>query len=288
MTDRRVSKLNDSRSAEPSWRSVAIHRIEVPEDWRPVSTKKIQGLADSISVLGLQNPISLLRPNGMGKKYKLVAGRYRLEAAKLLGLTEIKAEIVERQCAKAWHHSENLHRAELSCLEELEAIRGYMATRKALPVQSGQPRGGRQPNDAGISATARELGLHRRTIRLAKSVSQLSENVKTEIRRARLDDNATEIARIAKCKTEAEQLSAVVGKGRRPAATEGKTNKKASKEAETAESTQDGDVATQKLLRSLWKASELKRAFDASDASEQTKFVRAVFLPILSELDGDG
>jgi uncharacterized ParB-like nuclease family protein len=93
---------------------ISLDDIEIGEGRRSVNEAVVKRLAESIERIGLREPITVLeRKDG---KYRLVAGRHRVEAHKRLGLPGIMAVITTMTKTKArlWEISENLHRAELT------------------------------------------------------------------------------------------------------------------------------------------------------------------------------
>lgn len=66
---------------------IKIFQIKINEGRRKVSPEAVHELADSISKVGLLNPITV------DKDYNLIAGLHRLEAVKLLGWTEIECTV---------------------------------------------------------------------------------------------------------------------------------------------------------------------------------------------------
>lgn len=91
-----------------------INKISRRPDARAINEDVVQGIADSISVLGhLINPI---RVRVAGDGWEVIAGVHRLEACKSLGLVEIAAEIVDDDDlhAELAMIDENLCRADLS------------------------------------------------------------------------------------------------------------------------------------------------------------------------------
>lgn len=121
-----------------------------PENDRKTFDKtELQELADSIKRHGLLQPI-LLRPDPdrVGYGYLIVAGERRWRAAKLAGLTELPAQITDRdglQVSLA-RLDENLKRVDLSPIEKAQALKRLMdahgLTQKevgeAVGVQQGQ------------------------------------------------------------------------------------------------------------------------------------------------------
>jgi ParB family chromosome partitioning protein len=92
--------------------NLPIERIQIPERRRQLQLDKVQGLAESIGEIGLLNPIVVAAS-------RLVAGRHRLEAVRLLGWETIPAieltlEALDRELAEI---DENLIRADLDVIE---------------------------------------------------------------------------------------------------------------------------------------------------------------------------
>ena len=67
---------------------IPIYQINVNAGRREADQDAVQKLADSISKVGLLNPITV------DQEYTLIAGLHRLEAAKRLGWTEIECTVM--------------------------------------------------------------------------------------------------------------------------------------------------------------------------------------------------
>ena len=65
--------------------SLAFDQIDVPDSARPVNDIGVAALAESIERLGLQVPLTVVEHEG---RYRLIAGRQRLEALRHLGHNE--------------------------------------------------------------------------------------------------------------------------------------------------------------------------------------------------------
>ncbi|RAZ94983.1 chromosome partitioning protein ParB, partial [Klebsiella oxytoca] len=80
---------------------------------READPEGVQELVDSISKVGLLNPITIDR------EHTLIAGLHRLEAAKLLGWAEIECNVssLEGLQAELAEIDENFVRADLETLE---------------------------------------------------------------------------------------------------------------------------------------------------------------------------
>ena len=92
---------------------VPISEIKVNAGRREADPEGVQELVDSISKVGLLNPITIDR------EHTLIAGLHRLEAAKLLGWTEIECNVssLEGLQAELAEIDENFVRADLETLE---------------------------------------------------------------------------------------------------------------------------------------------------------------------------
>lgn len=88
-------------------------------------------LATSMRTHGLLQPIVVRE---RGDKYELIAGRHRLEAAKLLGWKTIKAHIIETSYEKKLLATlENVTRKQMNIEEEAEAVK-YLHDQEKLSV----------------------------------------------------------------------------------------------------------------------------------------------------------
>ena len=97
---------------------IRIFQIKVNPGRREVDPEAVHDLAESISKVGLLNPITV------DQDYTLIAGLHRLEAAKLLGWSEIKCTVSELDglLAQLAEIDENLIRREFDHVEEWEQL----------------------------------------------------------------------------------------------------------------------------------------------------------------------
>lgn len=93
---------------------IPIFQIKVNEGRREAESEAVQKLADSISKVGLLNPITV------DQDYTLIAGLHRLEAAKRLGWAEIECTVssLEGLLAELAEIDENLIRCKLHYTDE--------------------------------------------------------------------------------------------------------------------------------------------------------------------------
>jgi len=145
---------------------IRIDDVVVNDRLRPLDMAKVADLAESISKIGLLNPISVT-PDRV-----LLAGRHRLEAMRLLGKRVIEARVVDleglrRQLAEV---DENLIRSELSVLERAEHLGRRRLIYEDMHPETVRPKGGRRPGNVVLGPTfpddaAAKVGLTARSVR---------------------------------------------------------------------------------------------------------------------------
>jgi ParB/RepB/Spo0J family partition protein len=105
-------------------RSVALERIDVPENVRDLDAAHVEALAGSIALQGLLVPL-VVRP--AGERFELVAGFHRAAAALSLGLAEVPVVIRDADSEDADRAVENI----TSCRRRHDAIN---ADRVVMPM----------------------------------------------------------------------------------------------------------------------------------------------------------
>ena len=172
---------------------VQISEIKINPGRREAKTEDIRELADSISEVGLLNPITV------DCGHILIAGLHRLEAAKLLGWTEIECTVsgLEGLQAELAEIDENFVRAELSPMdygdlllrrkEIYEAL--HPETKVGIAQAAGMNRAvGNNVTDkmsatlkSFVDDTAEKLGVDPRTVRrdiqTAKNLTPEAKNI---------------------------------------------------------------------------------------------------------------
>lgn len=137
---------NDEEEKDQGVLSVRIGQID-PKPGQPrkvFEQEPLAQLAESIAAHGVLQPI-LIRPVGPDR-YQIIAGERRWRAAKLAGLTEIPALVVESDEKKASQLAliENIQRENLNPLEEAMAYRSlateYGMTQEEISSQIGKSR----------------------------------------------------------------------------------------------------------------------------------------------------
>ena len=114
-----VSSGEDERNSgswprEVTKTQIPIYQININAGRREADQDAVQKLADSISKVGLLNPITV------DQEYTLIAGLHRLEAVKQLGWTEIECTVksLDGLLAELAEIDENLIRRGLDYIDE--------------------------------------------------------------------------------------------------------------------------------------------------------------------------
>ena len=151
---------------------IPIFQINANAGRREADPEAVQKLADSISKVGLLNPITV------NQEYTLIAGLHRLEAAKRLGWTEIKCTVsnLEGLQAELAEIDENFVRKDLSddefrelllrrkeIYESLHPETRHGGDRKSKKIKSAKCA--LDPAPSFIEDTAEKLSVHPATIR---------------------------------------------------------------------------------------------------------------------------
>lgn len=171
---------------------VSINEIKVNPGRRDAEPEDIKSLADSIAELGLLNPITI------DQNHTLIAGRHRLEAAKLLGWTEIECTVTDLQGLQAElaEIDENFVRKNLSIIdfgnlllrrkEIYETL--HPETKHGGDRKSEEIKRTKCPLDSTksfIDDTAEKLGVSPRTVRReVETAKNLTPSTKEIIRGA--------------------------------------------------------------------------------------------------------
>ena len=163
---------------------IPIYQIKVSEGRREADQEAVHELADSISKVGLLNPITV------DQEYTLIAGLHRLEAAKLLGWPEIECTVssLEGLLAELAEVDENVVRKGLSAVEYSDLLLRRKEIYEALHPET--KNGGDQKSEkirtskcrsdsmkSFVQDTAEKLGVGRRTV---ERQIQTAKNLTTE------------------------------------------------------------------------------------------------------------
>lgn len=189
--------------------SVEIESIVVGKRLRGITKSKIDELAESISAVGLLQPIVITEDKN------LVAGLHRVEACRQLGIIEINAVVIpnlqlQKEIAEI---DENLIRNQLTVLEQCEQLKRrkelyealYPETRRGGYARVGfdelQPEDindNRVVKDAFSNRAASERKVTPRTIQRAIRIAErLDSNVKGQISDLPIAVRFTQLMRLA-------------------------------------------------------------------------------------------
>jgi ParB-like chromosome segregation protein Spo0J len=217
------SKRNEQQHELPSLERVLVEDVQViSKHHREVDARKVASLAASMAKIGLRTPITVRRiKKGLGTTVlALVAGGYRLAAAKSLGWKNIDAFIMEgnETDARMWQLIENVHRAELTALERAESVAELVQLVRTSEKggQVGHP-GGNQPHDRGISRAAKALGFTRQEVRRSLEIAGISPEAKATAKEKGLDKKQSALLKIAKqqgVKAQVAKVEAIIAEGK--------------------------------------------------------------------------
>ncbi|NKW79898.1 ParB N-terminal domain-containing protein [Ochrobactrum pecoris] len=204
--------------------NIKTDEIFIVGNRRPLNQDAVARLADSISNIGLQTPITVRLTDVLDpedgeytRAFVLITGHHRLEAYKVLGLDRIPAII--RNCdeieAQLWEIAENLHRAELTALERDEQVAKWIelsteriSSQVETKIERGRPEG-------GVSAAARDLNISKPDAHRAVKVASLSEEAKEAAREVGLDNNRSVLLNASKEEDPAKQVEVIKQKAER-------------------------------------------------------------------------
>lgn len=165
---------------------IPLADIDADDRLREIDHEAALFISASMAERGLRQPIEVRK---VGKRYKLIAGGHRLEAAKILEWVDIPAIVLKANEleAKLLEIDENLFRRELSPLDRAT----FLATRKEVyealhpETKHGGDRKSDQSDKLGdliasfTEETAERLNLSRRTVE--RSVA-LYKNIQPDVR----------------------------------------------------------------------------------------------------------
>lgn len=171
-----------------------VDEITVLDRHRPVDMDAVRALAASMKQIGLRTPITIRSPSE--SDCFLVAGRHRLEAARLLGWEKIDCFVLDcsEDEAEMWEISENLHRAELTVVQRSEQVARWaeLAGRVLRQLDAkGRP-------ESGNRKAARELNIPEPEVRRAVKIASLTPEAKAAASENGLDDNQAALLEAAK------------------------------------------------------------------------------------------
>ena len=183
---------------------VKISNIKINPGRREAAPEAIEELARSIAVVGLMNPITVTRDN------TLIAGLHRLEAAKLVGWTEIECNSIGMSSLQAElaEIDENIVRTRLSRQELGEQFLRRKEIYEMLHPETRQGmRNGQTVKNAKLASletksfaqdTAEKTGMSKRTVsRLLQIANNMTQDAKRIVQASDIpQDTALKISRL--------------------------------------------------------------------------------------------
>ena len=183
---------------------IKISKIKVNPGRREVTPKAIEEMAQSIAAVGLLNPVTLDQNN------TLVAGLHRLEAAKLLGWTEIECTVscMDGLQAELAEIDENIVRTRLTRQELGEQLLRRKDIYEMLPPETRQGmRNGQTAKNANLASfetksfaqdTAEKTGMSKRAVsRFIQIANNLTPDAKQIVKaNDRTQDTALKLSRL--------------------------------------------------------------------------------------------
>lgn len=150
--------LTEERETSSPYRLLPLYKVE-PNPTQPrqdFSEAELQSLSDSIAVHGVVQPLTVRETeNGY---YQIIAGERRWRAARMAGLSEIPAVIIEADDKKAMELAliENLQRQDLNPVEEALGYQSLMEDYGLTQEETASSVGKSRP---AIANALRLLGL---------------------------------------------------------------------------------------------------------------------------------
>ena len=141
-----LGDFSEEPMQQSAYRELPIYKVEPNPDQprREFNEVELQALADSISVHGVIQPITVREmPNGY---YQIIAGERRWRASRLAGLSDVPVVVIEADDRKAMELAliENLQRQDLNVVEEAlgyqTLIEEYKLTQEEAAERVGKSR----------------------------------------------------------------------------------------------------------------------------------------------------
>ena len=141
-----LGDFEETAQESSAYRLLPIYKVEPNPDQprQDFDEEELQTLADSISVHGVIQPLTVRET--AGGYYQIIAGERRWRAARLAGLNEIPAVVIEADDKKAMELAliENLQRQDLNPVEEAlgyqTLMEDYGLTQEQTATQVGKSR----------------------------------------------------------------------------------------------------------------------------------------------------
>ncbi len=164
-----LGDYNQGPEEEGNLRMLPLQRVEPNPDQprRDFNEEELQALADSIAVHGILQPLTV-RELPQSQYYQIIAGERRWRAARLAGLTEIPALVVEADDRKAMELAliENLQRQDLNPVEEALGYQSLLTDYGLTQEEAAQRVGKSRP---AVANALRLLNLEAKILEMVKT-----------------------------------------------------------------------------------------------------------------------
>lgn len=194
---------------------VAIDKVKVGPTRRTPDPDKVKVVADSIREIGLQNPI------GVTKDLRLIHGRNRLEAYRMLDRRKIPAIVhdLDDLHAELAEIDENIARSPLTAIEQTKALARrkeiYETLHPDAKSRNKAPKGDGGTKAKGLPAasfaadTAEKTGTSPRTVQRDVAIGQaIPDEVAELIKGTPIADNKRELKKLARLEPEEQRIVA--------------------------------------------------------------------------------
>ena len=135
-----LGDYNQAPEGDGTLRLLPLQRVEPNPDQprRDFNEEELQALADSIATHGMLQPLTVREISG-SEYYQIIAGERRWRAARLAGLTEVPALVVEADDRKAMELAliENLQRQDLNPVNWCTSCKCVLANEEGESAESG-------------------------------------------------------------------------------------------------------------------------------------------------------
>jgi hypothetical protein len=178
---------------------IDVKCIVGPLERRPDPAVRLR--ATSIRETGPRMPPAVRRLETDDTLYEVLTDRCQVEALKSLGAKTIDCIVVEadEDGGELWQFAELFNQPQKTVLERAELATRCLQLIRSKGGQSAHLEKGKQRHDRGMSTAECLLGVSRRDLgRYEKIACNISEEAKTEIRAAELDDLQVALLAIAK------------------------------------------------------------------------------------------
>ena len=164
-----LGDYNQAPEGDGTLRLLPLQRVEPNPDQprRDFNEEELQALADSIATHGMLQPLTVREISG-SEYYQIIAGERRWRAARLAGLTEVPALVVEADDRKAMELAliENLQRQDLNPVEEALGYQSLLSDYGLTQEEAAQRVGKSRP---AVANALRLLNLDEDLLALVRS-----------------------------------------------------------------------------------------------------------------------